>query len=168
MGWGEGTQRPRRGCNAVLPGVPWDPPARLPLRGVSGDGAGGGGERGQSQPHPAGVSAPWPTPAPSGDLGEVRKTVAPRPLPECPRHSLQPPKRGGPPRWAALTHRAAGHPGAAGWLPPPGWAPGVSTELCRSAPRGEVGWAAGRGGTLAQQRAQLTPRTLAAPSTGSS
>ena len=144
------------------------PTCPAPTEGRVWGRGGGWGERGQSQPHPAGVSAPRPAPAPSGDLGEVRKTAAPRPLPECPRHSLQPPKRGGPPRRAALTHRAAGHPGAAGWLPPPGWAPGVSTELCRAAPRGEVGWAAGRGDALAQQRAQLTPRTLAAPSTGSS
>lgn len=125
------------------------------------------GRAGRANPHPASVSAPRP--APTGDLEEVSRKLAgsatcrsPDP-PRQPQTSLQPPKRRRAhlrPGWPALTHRAAGHAGAAGGLPPPGWPPGVSTELrCPlggGAVGGGVGWCA-----------QLTPRTPAAPSTGS-
>ena len=131
------------------------------------------GRAGRANPHRAGVSAPGPLPLGTrGKSAENRRALppaAPRPLPGRPDLPFSPQSPAGisPAQAGARSLALQRGVRAAGWLPPPGWSPGVSTELCRPL-RGEMGWAAGCGGVPAQQRAQPTPQTLAAPSTGSS
>lgn len=166
VGGGEGTHQVWVQCSTAWSAL--GPTCLAQLRGVSGD------ER--AEPTPTGLVCQPLARSHWGPGGSQQKTgglcylLLPGPSPGAQTFPSAPKALGraiSPAQAGARSLTVQQGIRAAGWLPPPGWSPGVSTELCRPL-REEMGWAVGWGGVPAQQRAQLTPRTLAAPSTGSS